>query len=221
MMIPNDAHWLMMVPRISNWGVTALITRLLLGCITHAFGGPRSLAANVFKVFNVKRKTVESYMLKKKNEATLEKWGICSLGDTGSMKEGKSQSLFPVFDFPGNNTWCDKLGHAVLHPAPIQGRLFFVSQFLVGAFACVLPFCWILEQDPFKGATSELGRFGKSRSGVQDKLSDHVRTCKNAIEHLWKFQDIKSACQMHKISVPLSQAVIKSSPASRVSPRVV
>jgi hypothetical protein len=94
MMIPNDAHWLMMVPRISNWGVTALITRLLLGCITHAFGGPRSLAANVFKVFNVKRKTVESYMLKKKNEATLEKWGICSLVTRGAWRKAKVSPCF-------------------------------------------------------------------------------------------------------------------------------
>jgi hypothetical protein len=74
--------------------VTALITRLLLGCITHAFGGPRSLAANVFKVFNVKRKTVESYMLKKKNEATLEKWGICSLVTRGAWRKAKVSPCF-------------------------------------------------------------------------------------------------------------------------------
>ena len=98
-----------------------------------------------------------------------------------NMKEGKSQSMFPV-DFPGNNMWCDELGHAVLHP-PIQGRLFFLSQLLVGAFAICLPFCWTLEQEynwSFQGLLKiELG--SPEVTEVQDKqtMSEHVRTPQN------------------------------------------
>ena len=73
----------------------------------------------------------------------------------------------------------------MLHPAPIQGRLFFVCRNFWSAHLHVFYlFAGYLNKILSKVLQLSWEVHGSPEVDVQDKRSDHVRTCKNAIEHL-------------------------------------